>query len=166
MMVPVTSEATNIEPIRRRVSVRTDPERAFHLFTVRMGTWWPLDAYSRSVNEFAGAVGVTRLEFQARMGGSILEHLADGRVLPWGEVTAWEPPHSVVMAWSPHSLPEPPTEVEVTFTARDADTLVEVEHRGWEVLSEGFRTSLYDIYVRGWTATLERFAEAADRDGP
>jgi len=70
------------------------------------------------------------------------------------------------MAWSPHSLPEPPTEVEVTFTARDADTLVEVEHRGWEVLSEGFRTSLYDIYVRGWTATLERFAEAADRDGP
>jgi uncharacterized protein YndB with AHSA1/START domain len=162
--VPVTSEATHVGPIRQGVTVRTGPERAFDLFTERMGTWWPLDAYSRSVNEFAGEVGVVRLEFQARMGGSILEHLEDGRVLPWGEVTAWEPPRRVVMAWSPHSMPEPPTEVEVTFTAREPDTLVELEHRGWEQLSEGFRTILYDTYVRGWITTLGLFAEAADRD--
>jgi uncharacterized protein YndB with AHSA1/START domain len=128
-----------------------------------MGTWWPVDAYSRVVNEFAGEpVRVTRLEFQARIGGSILEHVSDGRILPWGEVISWDPPRKVVMAWHPHSQPEPPTEVEVTFSARAPGTEVELEHRGWERLSEGFREQLYDVYVRGWSTTLELFAAAAD----
>ncbi len=107
-----------VEPIRGTVTVRIDPARAFELFTEHMGSWWPVDAYSRAVSEFEGeGIEVTRLEFQARTGGSILEHTSDGRTLPWGEVIAWHPPHRVVMAWHPHSLPEPPTELEVTFTA-------------------------------------------------
>ncbi len=153
-----------MEPIRRTVSVRCAPERAFKLFTEEMGAWWPLDSYSRAVNEFAGEdVRAERLEFQARMGGSILEHLSDGRILPWGEVTAWDPPHRVVMAWRPHSMAEPPTEVDVGFTARGDGTLLEVEHRGWERLSEGFRAGLYDIYVLGWVTTLDLFVRFADQ---
>jgi uncharacterized protein YndB with AHSA1/START domain len=103
-------EEEEVEPIRQTITVRIDPERAFDLFTVHMGSWWPVDEYSRVVNEFAGeAIKVARLEFQARMGGSILEHTSDGRILPWGEVIDWDPPHRVVMAWRPHSMPEPPT---------------------------------------------------------
>ena len=148
--------------IRRKVSVPVDLELAFRLFTEGMGTWWPLDAYSRAVAELAEQdVRAERLEFQARPGGAVLEHLSDGTVLPWAEVTAWDPPHRVRMAWRPHSMPEPPTEVEVSFAAEAGGTRVELEHRGWEALSDGFRQSLYEIYVRGWVTTLDRFAAAA-----
>jgi uncharacterized protein YndB with AHSA1/START domain len=153
-----------IDPIRRTVTVRGDPERAFELFTAGMGTWWPVDEYSRAVSELAADnVRVTHLEFQARQGGSILEHLSDGRNLPWGEVTGWNPPQRVVMAWKPHSLPEPPTEVEVMFEPLADETAVQLEHRGWERLSDGLREGLYEIYARGWGPTLERFAATANR---
>src|SRR2546427_3756171 len=73
-----------VEPIRQTVTVRSDPERAFNLFTELMGTWWPVEAYSRAVSEFEGdEIQVLRLEFQAFMGGRILEHTSDGRILPW-----------------------------------------------------------------------------------
>jgi uncharacterized protein YndB with AHSA1/START domain len=158
-------ENARAEPIRETVTVRSDPARAFDIFTTQMGAWWPVASYSRAVSEFEHeAVTVVELEFQARMGGSILEHMSDGRVLPWGEVTAWRPPHRFQLAWRPHSRPEPPTEVEVTFAAREGGTLVEVEHRGWQRLSEDFRAELYDVYVRGWPTTLGCFAAAADRD--
>lgn len=159
-------QSAQVEPIRCTVPVRCALERAFKLFTEEMGSWWPLESYSRAVSEFEGqGVQAERLEFQARNGGSLLEHLSDGRTLPWAEVIAWDPPHRVVMAWRPHSMPEPPTEVEVTFTARDGGTMVEVDHRGWERLSDDFRGLLYDIYARGWVTTLERFAALADQSG-
>jgi uncharacterized protein YndB with AHSA1/START domain len=157
---------TQAQTIRETVTVRSNRERAFDLFTNQMGTWWPIESYSRAVSEFEHEdVTVLRLEFQARMGGSILEHMSDGRILPWAEVIAWHPPHRVVLAWRPHSSPEPPTEVEVTFVAHEDGTVVEVEHRGWQRLSEGFREALYDVYARGWLTTLGCFAAAADRDG-
>jgi uncharacterized protein YndB with AHSA1/START domain len=162
-MAGVRAAGETVEPILGSVNVRIDPERAFALFTGGMGMWWPVEAYSRAVSEFADdGVEVTRLEFQARAGGSIVEHLSDGRSLPWGEVTLWDPPRRVVMAWRPHSLPEPPTEVDVTFAPEPGGTLVRLEHRGWERLSQGFREGLYEIYVRGWVMTLGRFVTAAD----
>ena len=163
--VGADAQKRDVEPIRQTVTVRSDPERAFEIFTEHMGTWWPVEAYSRAVSEFEHEdVQVVRLEFQARMGGSVLEHVSDGRILPWAEVIAWHPPHSVVMAWRPHSSPEPPTEVEVTFTPRDGGTLVELEQRRWERLSEGFRAGLYETYARGWITTLGYFAAATDRN--
>jgi uncharacterized protein YndB with AHSA1/START domain len=116
------------------------------------------------VSEFVGdGVTVTQLEFQPRLGGSILEHLSDGRVLPWAEITVWEPPDHVVFSWRPHSAPEPPTQLDVTFASEaDGGSVVELEHRGWERLSEGFRAELYDVYIRGWVTTMARFAAAAE----
>ena|SRR5436190_11987187 len=151
------------DPIRHSVRVRRDPGSAFDLFTEGMGTWWPVDDYSRAVSEFAAdGVSLERLEFEPRMGGLILEHLSDGRILPWAEVIGWDPPRRVVMAWRPHALPEPPTELEVIFEQTDGGTMVQLEHRGWERLSADFRTEMYQIYALGWPSTLERFAAAAD----
>jgi uncharacterized protein YndB with AHSA1/START domain len=67
------------------------------------------------------------------------------------------------MAWRPHSRPQPPTEVEVTFAAVEGGTNVVLEHRGWERLSEDYR-ELYASYSDGWTGTLGRFAEAAEKE--
>jgi uncharacterized protein YndB with AHSA1/START domain len=151
-----------IEPIRRSVSVSCTPGRAFELFTAQMDAWWPVRTHSRSASEHEGAdVKTERVEFQGRAGGLVLEHLSNGETLPWAEVIVWEPPHRFVMAWRPHSRPQPPTEVEVMFTPQGEGTLVELEHRGWERLTEDF-AGLYESYAGGWIETLGSFASAAN----
>ena len=157
----------SLDAIRESLIVRADPGQAFAVFTEGMGTWWPVESYSRAVSELAHEkVEVARLEFRPRMGGAIIEHLRDGRTLPWGQVIEWRLPHRVVIAWKPHSEPEPPTEVDVTFRAHNGGTLVELEHRGWGRLSHGFGRTLYPIYERGWPTTLARFAAAANKKTP
>lgn len=155
-------ERARVEPIRRSVTVRCAPRRAFQLFTEEIGTWWPVESHSRAAVEVGNeGVRVDQVEFQGRVGGAVLEHLSDGRTLPWAEVVAWDPPRGFVLAWRPHSRAQAPTEVRVTFAPQDDGTLVELEHRGWERLSEDFG-ELYDDYAEGWIGTLGRFAAAAD----
>ena len=151
----------SMEPIRRSVTVGLDPERAFRLFTEEMGSWWPVEMHSRAVDEFPDEdLKVERLEFQTRVGGQVLEHMSDGRALPWGEVLVWEPPDRFVLAWHPTSSDRPPTEVEVRFTAGADGTLVELEHRGWERLGPRY-AEVHGSYDAGWVPTLERFRAAA-----
>ncbi len=158
---------TDVQPIQRSVSVPLEPAKAFELFTSRMGTWWPMATHSRAATEFEDddvqAVGV---EFEARAGGQVLERMSDGRVVPWAEIVEWDPPRRFVMAWKPHPRPQPPTEVEVRFTDHGASgTLVELEHRAWERLSEPIAPELYASYAGGWVTTLEAFAAVARREG-
>jgi uncharacterized protein YndB with AHSA1/START domain len=153
---------SEIEPIRATVTVRVDRERAFEVFTARLDTWWPLETHSRAVDEFEG-VEAERVEFEGRVGGRVLEHLSNGRVLPWAEVLAWEPPARFVLAWKPNSTPYPPTELELRFTKQGDATLVELEHRGWERLGE-IAAERRAGYASGWIAPLERYREMADKE--
>jgi uncharacterized protein YndB with AHSA1/START domain len=148
------------EPIRRSIEVPASPEDAFRVFTEEMGSWWPLETHSRATVERSG-VKAERIEFEGRAGGQVLEHLSNGEVLSWAEVVEWEPPRRFVLAWRPHGRPQPPTEVEVVFTARDGGTHVELVHRGWERLTEEFG-ELYESYGQGWIGTLARFAAALE----
>lgn len=154
---------SDLEPIRRSVTVRLEPTRAFDLFTAEIGSWWPLDRFSRAVSEFEGeGVKVERVEFEPRAGGRVREHLSNGEVLPWAEILVWEPPSRVVLAWKPHPRPQPPTEVEVRFTSTDEGTRVDLEHRGWERLGADVDIpAARRSYAQGWVGTLERFAQAA-----
>ncbi|MCI0636152.1 MAG: SRPBCC domain-containing protein [Actinobacteria bacterium] len=152
----------NTEPIQRSVTVSCDPDRAFRLFTEEIGSWWPVETHSRAASDLEGQdVKVEQVEFQTRAGGQVLEHLSDGQILPWGEVTVWEPPNRFVLAWHPSFAERPPTELEVRFTPRDGETLVELEHRAWERLGAGF-DELRGSYADGWGTTLERFRAAAE----
>jgi len=112
-----------IDPIRKRVLVRCDVERAFDLFTRGVGTWWPLETHSRR-GEVDGA-RVERVEFPTDPGRPILEHLSTGDALPWGQLVEYERPHRVVIAWKPNANPNPPTELEVTFTPEGDSTLLD-----------------------------------------
>ena len=151
-----------VEPIRRSVTVSCAQEHAFLVFTERMDSWWPIETHSRAAIDREGeGVKTDRIELQGRVGGQVIEHVSDGTSLPWGEIIAWDPPRRMVLAWRPHSRPQPPTEVEVTFTPRGGGTLVELEHRGWERLSEDY-SELYGSYAGSWVATLGRFAAVAD----
>lgn len=147
-----------MEPIRKSVFVRCDVERAFDLYTQGLDTWWPLETHTRH-DEVEGAK-VERVEFPAEASKPILEHLSTGDALSWGDVLVYERPRRLVIAWKPNSNPNPPTEIEITFTPEGDGTRVELEHRGWErlgALAEEGRAS----YDGGWDHVLGLYAAAA-----
>jgi uncharacterized protein YndB with AHSA1/START domain len=150
-----------IEPIHRRITVARSPAEAFRLFTVEMGTWWPRDTHGRA-DEHEGAA-TRRLVFEERLGGRVYEVLSNGVEAGWGVVTAWEPPHRVVLDWNPSPSARPYTEVEVAFTAtNDGGTRVDLWHRHWERLGEDEAARLRADYEPGWTYVFDtRFGDVA-----
>lgn len=137
--------------VRKVVRVELPLERAFELFTTRVGSWWPTLTHSIHGAE------VRELVWEAREGGRLYEVSNAGDEADWADVVAWEPPSRFVLAWRVN--PERPvTEVEVRFTAEGDGTRVELEHRGWDA-----RTARdgYDGYDRGWDVVLGRYEEAA-----
>jgi uncharacterized protein YndB with AHSA1/START domain len=153
-----------IKPITRTVTVPRSTEQAFRVFTEQMGTWWPLDTHSIAVDQGLEQRAET-LKIDAREGGRIAEVLEDGSTRDWGGIVVWEPPHRVVYSWKPNNHPTPPTEVDVRFIPRNDGTLVELEHRGWELIGDWAR-KVRPLYASegGWTMVLRRFRKAADSD--
>jgi uncharacterized protein YndB with AHSA1/START domain len=153
-----------MEPIRCSVRMQCSIDRAFQVFTEKMGTWWPLETHSIAVDQELGQKAET-LKVDPREGGRIEEVLDDGSTRDWGEIVAWEPPQRVVLAWKPNDRPTPPTEVEVRFTSESNGTLLELEHRGWDRLGE-VSDELRPLYASesGWTMVLERYRNAAESE--
>jgi uncharacterized protein YndB with AHSA1/START domain len=150
-----------IEPIRRHVTVGADQGRAFRLFTEQIGSWWPVDTFSIAIDR-EDDTKVESVVFEQRQGGRVYEVASDGTEATWATVVAWEPPRRVVLAWKPNLRDEPPTEVEITFTAEESGTRVDLEHRGWERLGER-AIEASEGYASGWALVLgERYAAAAD----
>jgi uncharacterized protein YndB with AHSA1/START domain len=152
------------DPIRRTIRLRCSMERAFHVFTEEMGTWWPLETHSIAVDQDLGQKAET-LRVDTREGGRIEEVLEDGSTRGWGAVVAWEPPRRVLLEWKPNDLPTPPTEVDVRFRPEGDGTLVELEHLGWDRLGD-VSDELRPLYASegGWTWVLERYRNAAESE--
>jgi uncharacterized protein YndB with AHSA1/START domain len=147
--------------VRRSVTVDAPPERAFDVFTYGFSTWWPLETHH------IGAAKAAEGVMEPRAGGRWYERDADGNECDWGYVTAFEPPHRVLLAWhlTPDFTYDPDpakaTEVEVTFTAVEGGTLVELEHRGFEKHGEtGAKMADAVSAQGGWGELLELFAKA------
>jgi uncharacterized protein YndB with AHSA1/START domain len=82
--------------------------------------------------------------------------------LPGRTILAWEPPRRFVLAWKPNLTDNPPTELEVTFTANGDGTRVDLEHRGWErlgAMAEEARSG----YGENWNGVLALFVSAAEQ---
>lgn len=76
-------------------------------------------------------------------------------------MTRWDPPEAVAFTWHPGDTPEKATQVEVTFTsAAEAQTLVVLEHSGWEVFADA--AAARSEYEKGWALTLELYRENVD----
>lgn len=151
-----------IAPIRATVTVRRTPEDAFHVFTQEMGSWWPLQAFSIA-EDTEGQVKAESVVFEAREGGRVYEVMSDGTEGTWATIIEWDPPRRLVLAWKPNLTDNPPTELDVTFTADGESTRVDVEHRGWErlgALAEEARAG----YGENWNGVLALFAGAAEQD--
>jgi hypothetical protein len=147
-------------PVRSSVVVRRQLDATFAFFVDGLDTWWPLHTHSIAAG-FEGRVTVESMTFEKHVGGRVLERMSDGTEAAWGTLLSWEPPHRFLMTWKPTMLDGPPTEVEVRFTAVDADrTRVEVVHRGWELLADA--EVKRPAYAQGWRSLLERFRETTE----
>ena len=144
---------------RTSVTVSATPERAFDVFTNGFATWWPLDSHHIGEHDAVDVV------IEPRPGGRWYEKAGDGSGCDWGFVTAYEPPHRLVLAWHLNPDwdfdPDPAraTEVEVTFEPDGDRTVVTLEHRGFEVLGErGPEVRDYVSRPGGWADLLGAYA--------
>ena len=150
-------------PVRQATTVRRDVAHTFEVFVATIAQWWPLRPFS------AGHERIRDVVFDQRESGRVYEVWEDGTTVDWGELLVWEPPRRFVMTWE---MTPATTEVELRFTALGPSlTRVEVEHRGWEALTEdqaaadcalpggGYADGSYN---RGWTMILDRFTRAAE----
>ena len=145
--------------VRRQVIVEAPAEKAFSVFTERLGDFKPPEH-----NLLEAPIAET--VFEPRVGGHIYDRATDGTVCRWARVLVYEPPRRVVFSWDIgptwqlETDPENASEVEVRFIEETADrTRVELEHRnidrhgpGWEAVADGVG------HDQGWPLYLDRYA--------
>ncbi|MEP7024311.1 MAG: SRPBCC domain-containing protein [Actinomycetota bacterium] len=140
---------TTLPPIHREVLVDAVPDVAFAIFTERIARWWPLDGLSVFGKD-------STVAFTA---GALTERSADGQAAEWGTVTSWHPPAELSLTWHPGSDDESASQVTVTFTAVGAQTLVVIEHSGWDVFADP--TAARAEYDHGWPEVMRLYQEFA-----
>jgi uncharacterized protein YndB with AHSA1/START domain len=144
--------------IRRTGVVAATPEKAFQIFTEGIADWFPYDTHS-----VEGQKGEDRspetVVFETGPNGRIYERMTNGQEAHWAHVTAWEPPHRVVLAWQVNPDTPGPTEIEMRFTPEGDGTRFDFEHRGWEVLGADAERAAGQ-YDGGWVTVLGRYEEA------
>jgi|SRR5699024_6399214 len=145
--------------VRKQVVVEAALERAFAVFTERLGDFKPPEHNLLQVP-------IAETVFEPRVGGHIFDRGVDGSECRWARILVYEPPRRVVFSWDIgpdwqiESERENTSEVEVRFVPETSQrTRVELEHRnidqhgpGWEAVRDGISGDA------GWTQYLARFA--------
>jgi uncharacterized protein YndB with AHSA1/START domain len=140
--------------IRKSVTVRCPPDKAFRVFTREIGHWWPLARGFSMDRERAHEIYL-----DDRVGGRFYERFIDGAECEIGRVIRSEPPHLIVFTFKPPAWEEA-TEVEVRFAAEAGGTRVELEHRGFDA-SPGMRKRGKN-FSGGWETVLAQYVGSAD----
>jgi uncharacterized protein YndB with AHSA1/START domain len=151
-------------PVRKSVTVKAGAEHAFEVFTAGFDRWWPRSHH-------IGKVRMKRTIMEGHVGGRCYTEQIDGTECDWGQVTTWEPPRRVVLAWKIAASwqYEPDlakaSEVEVTFTpVGDGSTRVDLEHRHFERVGSGWQTMRGMVDSEGgWGTLLQMFAAEAEK---
>ena len=158
-MIEETNGERSVAPVLREVVVRVGRQRAFEVFTARMGTWWKPE-------HRLGEAPFADIVLEPRAGGRWYEVDAQGRTRDWGRVLTWAPPDRVVLAWqldadwSYDAGFE--TEVEIRFVRVDDETTrVVLEHRHLERYGERVAQARAGLdSTGGWAGLLQGFATA------
>jgi uncharacterized protein YndB with AHSA1/START domain len=143
------SDALVIDVVRKTVTVDCAIEEAFRIFTADALSWWPVE--SHSIHETVSAI-----VFEPEVGGEVYEVSASGERGHWATVLEWQPPGRLVLAWNILGAEAAPTEVDVRFVAEGGATRVELEHRGWDRLTEAGKEKRTS-YDSGWDYVLGRY---------
>jgi uncharacterized protein YndB with AHSA1/START domain len=147
-----------IAPVVKEVDVKAPPERAFALFTARMGAWWPR---THSI----GASPQVEVVVEPYAGGRWFERGEDGAECPWGRVLDWAPPRRLLLAWQIDAAfkydPAFETELEITFTDLAPGTRVRLEHRNLERFGES-AAAFAETLGGGWPTIVNAYAAFAE----
>ena len=147
--------------VRTSVVVNVTPERAFHLFTAEIGSWWDTDKHILEAP-------LASMEFEPFVGGQIIDRGTDGSECRWARVLAYDPPNRVVFSWDINvqwqieTDPSLCSEVEITFTAfTGGSTRVELTHRrldrhgpGWESMRDAVASPLATMPCSASTGSM------------
>ena len=114
--------------------IEVPPDIAFRAFTEEIDQWW-----RRGLKYRVSGKGRGILHLESGVGGRLFESIQSksgaAKVVETGRVTAWEPPHRLVLEWrNVNFSPSEKTEVEVLFAASPSGTRVTVTHRGWSAV--------------------------------
>ncbi|WP_077490769.1 SRPBCC domain-containing protein [Sinomonas mesophila] len=109
-------------PVECAVDVPAALDHAFAGFTEYLHLWWPFEDLSvHGPGSYAG--------FEE---GSLVETSAEGDLTEWADVTAWEPPTRLGLAWHQGGPAGRSTEVEIRWIPVAAGgTRVELVQVGW-----------------------------------
>jgi len=141
--------------VRREITVKATPERAFEVFAARLDSWWPR-SYSIGPTDLAEAV------IEPRAGGRWLERGTDGAECVWGEVRAYDPPRRLTLTWAIGGDWQPDahaSEIDVTFEPAGGETRVTLVHSGLErhTAADALRASIGG--EGGWSGLLAAYAQ-------
>lgn len=146
--------------VRKQIVVHAPIERAFAVFTERLGEFKPPE------HNLLGAP-IAETVFEPRVGGHIYDRAVDGSECRWARVLAFDPPDRVVFSWDIgptwqlEADPRNASEVEIRFIRESEETTrVELEHRhldrhgpGWQAVRDAVDGDA------GWTLYLRRFLD-------
>jgi uncharacterized protein YndB with AHSA1/START domain len=150
------SQQTSDLVIRKSVTVSVPVERAFHVFTEEIATWWPLRTHAVDTERSDTVV------MEGRVGGRLFERTPEGEEHLWGTIVTWDPPRHITYSWHPGRGDETAQEVDITFTQDGDRTRVDIAHYGWEKLSGPVEDTLAS-YHEGWDKVVGLYTEAAER---
>ena len=127
------------------------PVAAFELFTRKISVWWPPDR--RHTQDPTSKIFLLE-------SGRFYERAGDGREVELGCVRSWDLPNRILLDFFIATGPEKPTEVEITFAAREGGTEVTVMHRP-KPSSEALWDERAPRYERSWEMILAALSRAA-----
>jgi uncharacterized protein YndB with AHSA1/START domain len=150
-----------VAPVRKQLRVKASQARAFSVFTSQMSRWWPKShtIQTSPLKEYI---------VEPRVGGRWYAVGEDGSTCQTGYVIAWQPPHSIVLAWQISAAwrfdPDLVTEVEVKFIAEaDGVTRIELEHRHLERMGDKAADVRANVdSPGGWGAIMDSFRNCAE----
>lgn len=146
-------------PIRKALTVRASPQKAFQVFTDGIDRWWPR-------THTVGETPLARAVIEPGVGGRWYGLSQAGVKDIWGEVLVWDPPSRLVLAWRINAQfkcdPAVHSEVELRFTdLGGGETHVEFEHRDLQNLGVGAQETASRM-AGGWGLILESFKTTAE----
>ncbi len=150
---------TDPTSVSTAIDVNAPIERAFHVFTAGIGTWWDEDKHILDAP-------LAEMIFQPYVGGNIIDRATDGSECRWARVLANDPPRRVCFSWDINTAwqietdPAKTSDIEITFTpTAPGRTHVVLTHRHLDRHGEGWE-GMRDAVSSGWSLT--HFAETAE----
>src|SRR5437667_4460795 len=131
LMTDIATSA--VPPLIKSVVIPCSVSIAFTLFTEHLAEWWPLGRFHAAPNPRDCGV-------EPWVGGRVYERGADGSLIEWGRVIAWQRPQRCSFTWWLGVDASQAQLLTVAFANVEGGTRVKLMHTGWQKLGAAAHT--------------------------